>query len=160
MNDSHRAHDPWRSPPAGTQGSPFRSSRTRVHRGLRSTVSGIAQWSVGGLLLLISVLLFPVGLLLLPVAAAFVIFLFARRLSWPDPLGSLLGAAAVCGYVAYRNRDHVPCDATDAGVIAQSSDAFACGGTAPAGWLGVAVALVVAATAGLALTALADRRAR
>jgi hypothetical protein len=120
----------------------------------------MAQWAAAGFLGVASVILFPIGLLLLPVALLLAAYLFVRRRCWPDPLGALLGAAAFFGYVAYRNRGYRDCGEANLGVITQPGDTFACGGTPPGPWLGVAAALLVAAASGIAANALLSRRSR
>lgn len=63
------------------------------------------------------------------------------------------GVATGLAYVAYRNRDAVPCAKSADVIVLQPGQEFACGGPAPGPWLVAAIVLVTvsAGTCALAL---------
>lgn len=140
--------DVWASPAddsatkPGSFGNPPRAPRSWAER-----LPGLGAWTGIGLLLTASVVLFPVGLLMLPVAVAAVAYMATRRPVWPEVLGLLPGAAVFTAYVAYRNRDHQPCGASTSGVIGEGTT-VSCGGTPPEPWIvATSLLLVVAVVA-------------
>lgn len=133
-------------------GDPPRRSRTWSERLRR-----LAAWTGIGLLLTASVVLFPVGLLALPLAVAAFAYMATRRPAWPEVLGLLPGAAVFTAYVAYRNRSHQPCGTMSSGVITAGED-VSCGGISPEPWIAATALLLVVAVVAYAGTLAAERR--
>lgn len=122
----------------------------------------LAGWLMAGLLGTASVALLPVGLVLLPIAGAFLLFLITRTHRWPEVLGLGPGVSTFCAYVAYRNRNHVSCADLGSVVASTPGQEFHCGGTAPGPWLILALALlsIAAATYAFALLTEIDKGRR
>jgi hypothetical protein len=112
-------------------------------------------WAVAGGLLAFALLSgASIGFLMLPFAAIAVWLVGRTARMWPEILGSLAGAGALCLAVAAANRDYVACP--DGPItLGPGEDSFSCGGLDPLPWLVVGVVLLVA---GPALYALARRR--
>lgn len=117
----------------------------------------LAAWTGVGLLLMASVVLFPVGLLTLPVALAAGAYMATRRPAWPEVVGLLPGAAVFTAYVAYRNRHHQPCGTAFTGVVTSGGE-VSCAGIAPQPWVAATVLLLVLAVVGYAVAVAVEQR--
>jgi hypothetical protein len=102
-------------------------------------------WSLAGGLLVFSVLAgLSIGLFVLPFAVAAVFLVAYHASGWPEAIGVVAGAGAVCLLIAFLSRDHQPCP--ESGVLPgfNSEGAFVseCGGFDPMPWLIAGIALV------------------
>jgi hypothetical protein len=102
-------------------------------------------WGLAGGLVFFSLLTgLSIGFLLLPFAALAVWFVARSAAGWPEILGVVLGAAAVCLAVAVTNRDYTACPEGPI-TVPPGQTSFSCGGLDPLPWL---VAGLVLAAAG------------
>ena len=102
--------DLWSPPPAPAAGAAFGAPPPPPVR----TVSRLraAGWFGVGAALPPAVLLFPVGLLVLPVLLLAAGLLSARASAWPEVIGCGFGLSAVCGAAAYGNTLRPGCPAS------------------------------------------------
>lgn len=124
-------------------------------------VCKLVSWSACGILLSASLLLFPIGLLALPIAVGLGLALLRRGRSWPEVLGLAPGISTFLAFVAYRNRDSVPCSRQP--IVGASTPGMAdsrCGGVAPEPWLVLALAVVAVAAGAYALALFAEYQRR
>lgn len=148
----------WAAPAYNSAAAAVPGGQPRTPRAWSDRLRRLAAWTGTGLLLTASVVLFPVGLLALPLAVAALAFLATRRPAWPEVLGLLPGAAVFTAYVAYRNRDHQACGAAPSGVVTPGAD-MSCGGIPPEPWI-AATALLLAVTVIAYAVALAAEQQR
>ena len=103
-------------------------------------------------------MLFPIGLLMLPLPVAAAAGLASRGGQWPEVLGLGPGIAAFFSYVAYRNRhDFPPCESHTT-VVLTTGQTYRCGGMDPEPWLTGALLVVVVSAVAYALALLAESR--
>lgn len=122
-------------------------------------LSRLGIWSGLGFVLAAAVLLFPIGLLALPLVIVAMAYLTTRTRPWPELLALGPGIAAFTGLVAWGNRDSRPCSSQGLFVIGPGETGeFSCGGTAPGPWLVVSIALVAVAATGYVAALVAQRR--
>ena len=163
MDSGADSSDVW-SPPnpvPATEWSPGFEPPPAPALPARLRVLRLLAWARLGLAGTASLLLFPVGLLLLPLSAGGCALLAARGRAWPEVLEAGTGVAAFTAYVAYRNRNHTPCDSSGTTVVVTGpGQEFSCGGTAPGPWLAFAVLVLAASCGGYALALVQERRAR
>lgn len=116
-------------------------------------------WGAAGMLLTFSFLTgFSIGLLVLPLAAAALVFVASRAPHFAESIGFLGGVGGVALLVALGNRDSKPCGEQGQVSIpagAPPGTSVSCGGLDPEPWLNTGVV-----TSGLAVAAYAVLRWR
>ena len=111
-------------------------------------------WAAVVALLLFSYLV--IGVFVLPAALVAVVLVARRGPVWPEALGGLEGAAAMCFLIAYLNRDYNPCPPGPI-ILGPGQASFSCGGADSRPWL---IAGVVLAVIGVAAYLIASRNVR
>jgi hypothetical protein len=103
-----------------------------------------AGWVLAGALVVFSLLsAASIGLFVAPFAAAGIWLTSRLGRVWPEVLGMVSGAGAVCLLIALLNRDTRPC--TEEGLrLSPGETEASCGGFSPTPWLVVGLVLVAA----------------
>lgn len=116
---------------------------------------GIAflEWSIAAAVLVFALLsAASIGLFILPLAViAFGLVTLDSRM-WPEGLGTCAGAGFMFLFVAFINRNSVPCAQSGSNVRVAPGETFSCGGRDPTSWLIIGTALVSVAVIGYALS--------
>jgi len=103
----------------------------------------LLAWGIASLLLTLTLVgAASIGMFVAPFAIMAIVVAARRNRDWPEAaLGSLVGAGAVCLFVAYGSRGYSACPPTGTPIWVGPGEHFACGGLNPAPWLTVALLL-------------------
>ena len=106
-----------------------------------------AEWALALALLTVSVLgAASIGIFVVPFALLALFLAGQRNRAWPELLGGLVGVGSVLLYVAYRNRNYLPCPVGPMRVL--KGQHFSCGGFDPTPWLALGLLFVASGFAG------------
>ena len=99
----------------------------------------LLAWAIASLLLTLTLIgAASIGIFVAPFAIIAVVVAVRRNRVWPEAAsGGLVGASAVCLFVAYRNRGYSACPPTGTPVRLGPGEHFACDGLNPVPWLTV-----------------------
>lgn len=110
------------------------------------------EWSTSAAFLVFAVLSLPsVGLFILPFALIVCWWVTHHARVWPEGLGSFGGAGSVLLFVAFSNRNSVPCPPSGSNFRVAPGETGSCGGLDPTPWLTIGAALVCVSVIGYAL---------
>ncbi|HEX9411039.1 MAG TPA: hypothetical protein VF986_05025 [Actinomycetota bacterium] len=109
-------------------------------------------WAVAGAVMTFSFLTgFSIGLLILPVAAALVVWVVRSAPRPREAIGFLAGVGAVLLLAAFSNRDYTPCPTSGQRAHLSPGSSFSCGGFDPIPWLVAGSVIVSVVVIGFAL---------
>ena len=122
----------------------------------RTGWGSLLEWAFAFALLALTVIgAASIGIFVAPFAIVATIFAVRRNRDWPEaPLGGLVGVAAVCLFIAYRNRrEYPPCPPPGTRIRVARGEHFAChgGGLDPLPWLLIGLSLAGAGLVGYLL---------
>lgn len=111
------------------------------------------EWSIAAAVLVFAVLsAASIGFFVLPFALIAIWWVARHARVWPECLGCAGGAGSILLYVAFVNRDSVPCAPSGSLERVAPGETFSCGGRDPTSWLVIGAFLVSASVLGYALT--------
>lgn len=111
------------------------------------------EWSISAAILVFAVLSAPsFGLFILPFALIACWWVTHHAWVWPEGLGSFGGAGSVLLFVAFINRNSVPCPPSGSNFRVAPGETVSCGGRDPTSWLMIGAALVCVAVIGYSLS--------
>ena|SRR5881396_2982855 len=114
---------------------------------IRSGWASFGEWAVALALLTLSGLgAATIGIFVFPFAILALLLAARRNRPLPELLGGLVGVGSILLFVAYRNRNYLPCPAGPMRLT--QGQHFSCGGFDPTPWLALGLLFVASGFAG------------